>query len=390
MTLFSVMIQILRIIGISFLILLGAVICILLLCLFFPIRYRLDVSYGEGEKDISSKNKNSLLARFRITWFWPFTSIKGGYREGVSYRIRVLGCLLDSTDEEERKKLEQKKERKRLKREEKEAKQRLKKEKKNTEEEMTEEHRTEEQGNEQLKRQEGSTGTTGSQISLSVEKKETKENDEYSKNSELRKPDSQELAQNERKTYSNERKPLQLEDATVPEEDQKQRNSKTKDWGKLRKLFQKIKQLPKKLVSFFHKVRYTILTICDRIKMVFAKMEYYIDLWESALAQKEWQLCKTRVITLLKHILPGKWNGYLRVGFEDPATTGKVMEVYGILFPLIGQNVTVCPVFDEEVLEATFHAKGCICLFTVIRILLQFYFDKDLKRLCLKIKKGGK
>ena len=72
---------------------------------------------------------------------------------------------------------------------------------------------------------------------------------------------------------------------------------------------------------------------------------------------------------------------------EDPAATGQILSIYGILYPLIGDSITVIPDFEKPVMEGSFRFKGKITAFTLIRIAAKIYFDKDLKRVICLFKK---
>ena len=87
------------------------------------------------------------------------------------------------------------------------------------------------------------------------------------------------------------------------------------------------------------------------------------------------------MIALLKCIKPRKLEGNLIVGTNDPATTGQIMAVYGILYPLIGNNITVTPDFDQQIVEGNLLIKGRITAFKILKIAWIIYFNKDIRRI---------
>ena len=89
----------------------------------------------------------------------------------------------------------------------------------------------------------------------------------------------------------------------------------------------------------------------------------------------------------MKIVLPRKVSGTFTIGMEDPAATGQILSIYGILYPLIGDSITVIPDFEKPVMECRFRFKGKTTAFTLIRIAAKIYFDKDLKRVICLFKK---
>lgn len=78
---------------------------------------------------------------------------------------------------------------------------------------------------------------------------------------------------------------------------------------------------------------------------------------------------------------------YLYNRHGGSCATGQILSIYGILYPLIGDSITVIPDFEKPVMEGSFRFKGKITAFTLIRIAAKIYFDKDLKRVICLFKK---
>ena len=79
----SVLLIILKIIGITLLVIIGLFLFLLLLVLFVPVRYRFKGSYDE-----------KFLCKGKITWLLHFISIKIDVEERVVTSIRILGIPL--------------------------------------------------------------------------------------------------------------------------------------------------------------------------------------------------------------------------------------------------------------------------------------------------------
>ena len=83
---------------------------------------------------------------------------------------------------------------------------------------------------------------------------------------------------------------------------------------------------------------------------------------------------------LIKVIKPKKYRINARIGFEDPATMGKVLAYVSILYGMSGVDLSLEPVFGENVKEGSMFLKGNICIFSVLVIALRVYRNEQFKK----------
>lgn len=143
----------------------------------------------------------------------------------------------------------------------------------------------------------------------------------------------------------------------------------------------------RKLFSAIRNIKYTIRKIYDNINHIIHNIRYYIKILQTESFKRAFMLCREQLLRLMKIVLPRKVSGTFTIGMEDPAATGQILSIYGILYPLIGDSITVIPDFEKPVMEGSFRFKGKITAFTLIRIAAKIYFDKDLKRVICLFKK---
>ena len=143
----------------------------------------------------------------------------------------------------------------------------------------------------------------------------------------------------------------------------------------------------RKLFSSVRNIKYTIRKIYDKINHIIHNIRYYIRILQTESFKRAFVLCREQLLRLMKIVLPRKVSGTFTIGMEDPAATGQILSIYGILYPLIGDSITVIPDFEKPVMEGSFRFKGKITAFTLIRIAAKIYFDKDLKRVICLFKK---
>ena len=99
-----VILIILKIIGITLLVIIGLLVLAVLLVLFVPVRYRLQ---GRYKKPAETKSFEAG-AIAKVTWLLHFISVKFSYSDGIGYIVRVLGFPLVRGGTEEKKKRKKK------------------------------------------------------------------------------------------------------------------------------------------------------------------------------------------------------------------------------------------------------------------------------------------
>ena len=173
-----------------------------------------------------------------------------------------------------------------------------------------------------------------------------------------------------------EKKPEPMEEALEQEiqEEQEEQEEKLKFTERIKKLYEQLKQ--------------TIQTLIQKAKDIYQKgldLKKKADAWITVLGREQTKngidKAKGHIISLLLHILPRKWKAYVKLGFDDPAVTGKIMGYYWMFIGLWGEHLICVPDFEHKVLEATLTAKGHIRGIKFIYIAWKVLFDKDLKYL---------
>lgn len=158
------------------------------------------------------------------------------------------------------------------------------------------------------------------------------------------------------------------------QEDQEEQKEKPGLIERIKKLYEQLKQ--------------TILALIQKVKDIYQKgldLKKKADAWITVLGREQTKSgidkAKGHIISLLLHILPRKWKAYVKLGFDDPAVTGKIMGYYWMFIGLWGEHLICVPDFENRVLEATLTAKGHIRGIKFIYIAWKVLFDKDLKYL---------
>ena len=132
--------------------------------------------------------------------------------------------------------------------------------------------------------------------------------------------------------------------------------------------------------NVFEKIQYTISRVCDKISMIKATLEN--DIFKRAFL-----LVKTKLIKVIRMLLPDRFRSSLVLGTGDPATTAELMGVFAMLYPLLYNKVSFTPDFESKVIEGDVHLRGHITAFTIIYSAAVCYFNKDVKKVIKRFKK---
>lgn len=156
---------------------------------------------------------------------------------------------------------------------------------------------------------------------------------------------------------------------------------------KIHDLIDKIKQAAIKVKTVFENIQYTIRHLCDKIKSMSDTIQYYREVIESEPFRQSWILCRKQAGSILKGLKPDRFEAELVVGTKDPATTGEILAIYGMLYPFIGEHVQITGDFERAHIEGWIYIKGKVRAFTFLRAAVKVYMNKNFRTLIRLLKK---
>lgn len=137
----------------------------------------------------------------------------------------------------------------------------------------------------------------------------------------------------------------------------------------------------------FQRFRFSFQSVCDKLKSIRDSLYEKWEWLQNEKNQASLRLLWRQLERLCRHICPGKGMISLTFGFEDPYTTGQVLEAASLIYPFCHNHLSLYPVFDEPVLEAEGSVRGRIRLSFLLWLVLQVLFDKHTRRLLLGLRK---
>ena len=321
-----VLLLILKITGIVIACILGLVILIVAAVLFVPVRYKADADY-HGE----------FKAHAKMSWL-GILRVLVSYDEELAIKAKALFITIYSNNDNKEKSSKHKKsEKKKLK--------------------QPEEKNIFSVNDEEAKKL--TENEEKPQIKMAEAVSDTKEDTQAVKNNV---EDIKESAESLKETVS--------EDESGDTQ-KKSFFDKVKD--KCFVIYTKIKEIIKLIKDTVKKVS----GAADRLKEKVSKAkEFVTDEDNKAL----FHFLLEQLKALVKVIRPKKYRINARLGFEDPATMGKVLAYISIFYGMSGVDLSLEPVFGENVKEGSIFLKGNICIFSVLLIALRVYRNEQFKK----------
>ena len=127
----------------------------------------------------------------------------------------------------------------------------------------------------------------------------------------------------------------------------------------------------------------------EKLTELVEELRFYKDLWEDGNTKPFVKAALTRVLHLIKNLLPRKIRGKLLFGAASPDVTGYAYGGYTVMRSLYPKRVSkfeFTPDFDDQILEGELTVKGWFMIFTVIYDALRILLDKRFRILRKKWK----
>jgi len=335
-----VLLTILKIIGIILAVILGIVVLLLLLVLFVPVRYK------AGFARTGLTDDPPVVAKGYVSWLLHLVHVSFGYPDAPYYLIRIMGIPIKINKDSKPK------------------------------------------------------------------KNKAKTKNKTKNKSDNKRPDSENTSKQEAETFVLKEDeipeiPVSAADATTEEdflasddtldgeqecidESESTTDPETETPSLIDRIGTAINKLWCTIKSIYDKIVSILVGIRKKTIDVKKNIHYYHTILTSELFERTFEKCKKRVYRLLKEILPRKIDINFEVGFDDPYTTGEVLGIAGMLYPLLGEHFHVAGNFEESIIRGAGKLKGRIFGFSFLKIGLFYLFDKDLKRLIRLLKKEEK
>ena len=70
----------------------------------------------------------------------------------------------------------------------------------------------------------------------------------------------------------------------------------------------------------------------------------------------------------------------LHYGFEDPYRTGQVLAGLSMIYPFVGDNMSIQPDFEHQIIEGNLYMKGKIRAIHPVIFLIKLVLNKNIRQ----------
>ena len=148
----------------------------------------------------------------------------------------------------------------------------------------------------------------------------------------------------------------------------------------------KIRSISSRISGFFKELADRILKLCQSFAEQKRKAGLILEFFRDELNREGFQYTFSSIKKLLKHILPTKLRASIVYGTGDPCSTGEILGVFGMLYGLYGDKLSVTPDFERQRFAGDLDAKGRIRLITILIIVIKLMLDRRFKQLRCNLK----
>ena len=423
----GVFLGILKIIGITLLVILLIIIALLLIVLFVPIRYKAHAVIDHCDLDDENLDfKEKVSAEAGFTWLLHLVRGGIGYPENKEFWVKVLFFKILPKSEDAKKKKEEKQRKKDRKNSKKKLEQAL--ENASDAQEIGPEDRKD-GGNGSASNEADSIGGSASVSENSVNGGKTTDSDgnnstvgrisegkaenngetenstdnavntENSGNAEgsgnAEAPENPESPENPINTDGSGDSETSFDEGSSKDGIKRERKRKSSRSGdadddgvdiftvfdffeKLSDLFWGTLDFLEKPEKAVEKAFYTISRACDKIDLI-------QDTLESPTFERAYRCAKKDLFLILRHVKPKKFNADILLGLGDPATTAQVLAAVNVADAFLDYDIDLEPDFDNKVVEADVDIRGRIALWRVLLSAARVYFNKDIRKVYKRI-----
>ena len=139
----------------------------------------------------------------------------------------------------------------------------------------------------------------------------------------------------------------------------------------------KISELMARILDFFANLAENMNKVIKKRDMILQKITGVRSLLEKPYTKKVLKDGKVLLKKMWKHVRPRKLQGSIHFGLEDPATTGQLLGVVGMLYPVYRNHFVIAPDFEQQIFEGKIYAKGRVQIGRMTFLALRFMLTRD-------------
>lgn len=186
------------------------------------------------------------------------------------------------------------------------------------------------------------------------------------------------IAVTEKKEEKSQKSPSGQADAHRIKPEKTSHGQKARKKALLRKKEEK-KSFSERISAYWGKIKYTLKKIYDNIKMLMKKKEKLHRFLTNEIHKSAFVKTVKELKRLLRYLRPGRLEGDIEFGFEDPSHTGYLLAGISMIYPMIGEYIDIRADFERKVLKGSVLAAGKLRLLYILIPAWNLFFDRNVK-----------
>lgn len=175
---------------------------------------------------------------------------------------------------------------------------------------------------------------------------------------------------------------------TQKQKNEKKENSKQES-GIRKKKPSAYERLKQKIITVWHKIKYTFAKICGKIKDISKNVsdtkEAVRIFLNDTVHRSAFRRVKKELVWIKRLLKPKIFQVRFNYGFEDPCLTGQVLGLLGMVYPFVGDNMEIEPDFEHKVLKGNIHIKGKIRMVHLAIFAVKLFINKETRKTIMEI-----
>lgn len=140
----------------------------------------------------------------------------------------------------------------------------------------------------------------------------------------------------------------------------------------------KISEILARILDFFANIKENINRLIEKKNEIVEKITEIRDFLQKPSTRQVWKDGKRYLFKLWKHVRPRRFHGTLHFGLEDPAATGQALGAVSLLIPWYQDHIVIAPDFEQRIFEGQIYAKGRVQLGFFLMLGLQMLLNRNL------------
>lgn len=140
----------------------------------------------------------------------------------------------------------------------------------------------------------------------------------------------------------------------------------------------KISEILARILDFLANIKENVNRLIEKKNEIVEKITEVRDFFQRSSTRQAFRDTKGYLWKLWKHVRPRRIQGTLHFGMEDPAATGQVLGAVSLLIPWYRDHIVIAPDFEQKILEGQIYARGRVQMGYFLILGLQMLWNRNL------------